>query len=158
MKKPNPAYGEQFLWDGDGFISTATANMMVENYSPIMSEHDNNYYRVLVEQKNNLYTVHTGDNMTRILEDFSLPKEIRVKLTMIKAYEQREKFSASIDQLSASTSMGEMFVWSPMDLYSNTFPPEFSDIGWRCRIGSSREFYCVVTSAETLDSLRGEPL
>ena len=137
--------------------TVTTTSIFSENYSPIQSAHDSGYYRVLIEQVQSIYTVHTGDNMTRILREQELPKEIRVKLTMIKAYEtdKREEWSER-DYTMTST---KIYVWSPMDMYSNsTFPIEFNDIGWRCRTDGPREFYCVITSAETLDSLRGEPL
>ena len=127
-----------------------TISMVLGNYGPVQSEHDSNYYRVMVEQVDTTYTIHTGDNMMRILKEFELPKEIRTKLTMIKAYESREE--------NKTVEVDGMFIWSTMELYLNQdFPPEFNDIGWRCRSGP-REFYCVITTAETLDSLRGEPL
>lgn len=136
---------------------TITVTNVVENFSPILSEHDTGYYRVLMEQVGNVYTVHTGDNMTRILEEFALPKEMRVKLAMIKAYENNSRKEEQ--EATPGTHTFTFSVWSPMDLYSSTFPSEFNDIGWRCKsdLVSDREFYCVVTTAETLDSLRGEP-
>ena len=140
------------VWNSTSGVTVSMT--MAETFSPVMSEHNNEYYRVIMEQVDTTYTIHTGDNMTRILGEHELPKEIRVKLAMIKAYEPCR--SEVIDQMSASTSTWEMYTWSPMDMYLNTFPSEFSDIGWRCR--SDREFYCVMTTAETLDSLRGEPL
>lgn len=126
-------------------------------FSPIPSEHNSGYYRVVMEQIGNVYTIHTGDNMTRILEESFLPKEIRVKLTMIKAYENHRLEEQAADKVSSNTFNFQ--IWSHLDAYvNNTFPTEFNDIGWRVHVNNNdlNEVYCVVTTAETLDLLRGK--
>lgn len=128
--------------------ATITVDMQMGNYSPIISEHDSRMYRVLVTQRGNLYTLFTGDGMTRLLEDTALPDEVRSKLAMVKAFSNKKRLRPATD----------FDIWSPMDMYANTFPPEFDDIGWHCRSMSleDRELYCVVISTETLELLRGE--
>lgn len=129
-------------------VSGDVVHVFIPNYGPVISEYDNSYYRVLIEQNNTDYTIHTGDNMMRILAESQLPKELRVKLAMVKAYETRHK-DAVPEPPNAYASAISMYL-------NETFPSEFNDIGWRCNCEG--QFYCVITTAETLDSLRGESI
>lgn len=138
------------VYDDNGSV---LAHMGLTSFSPVLSEHANSQYRVLVQQEGNLYTIHTGDNMTRILNEGDLPDELSSKLAMIKAYQAEEAPGPTLTV--ASTATWESFTWSPLDMYNNdSYPSEFNDIGWRCK--GKDNFYCVITSRETLDSLRGE--
>lgn len=140
------------LIDSMTWVASSSTTITMESYAPIVSQHDSDLYRVLMDERNDKYTIHTGDNMFRILASGDLPDEIKSKLSMIKAYEPKVDIGMEWNQVSTTTITTSPF--NPISLYSSTFPPEFDDVGWKCVTGQ----YCVILTHETLASLRGETL
>ena len=135
------------------WAASSSTTITMESFAPIISQHDSDLYRVLMDERNDKYTIHTGDNMFRILASNDLPDEIKSKLSMIKAYEPKADVSMDIWTQVATSAISQS-IYSPISLYSSTFPPEFDDVGWKCVTGQ----YCVILTHETLASLRGETL
>lgn len=111
----------------------------VKALSPVMSQHHENMYRVILKQVDSGYEVHVGDDFVRMFPSHrNLPKEIREKLGIVYS-----KFPNAQDDV--------MLQRMTISAYINS-DEEMQAIGWRV----SKSWTCLVLTEKTLNSLRGE--
>jgi hypothetical protein len=115
------------------------------NMTPVLEEKYLLYRTPVLENKQTetTYVVWPTDNLRREFASSSMPKEVKLKLGMVKAYDGNMSRPVLRDwQLSAV----------PAYIYTyTTYPDNFNDIGWKV----SDSVYCLVLSNETLTELKG---
>lgn len=89
------------------------------------------------------YLIWPSDNMTRHLTSKELPREVKVKLGMVKSY-------ASTNAPEHHPPM-ELAVM-PTVIYKSNYPEFYREIGWH----PCRQLYCLSLSNETLIELKGK--
>ena len=111
----------------------------VKALSPVMSQYDENMYRVMLKQLDRGYEVHVGDDFVRMFANYrNLPKEVKEKLGIVYS-----KFTNAQDDV--------MLQRMTISAYINS-DEEMQAIGWRV----SKSWTCLVLTEKTLNSLRGE--
>jgi len=117
------------------------------NMTPVLEEKYSLYRTPVLENKqfDVSYVVWPTDNFRREFTSSSMPKEMKLKLGMVKAYDGAVNRPVLRDwQLSAV----------PTYIYTyTTYPDNFGDIGWKV----SDSVYCLILSNETLTELKGKP-
>jgi hypothetical protein len=110
------------------------------NLSPIQHRDSDAHYRVPVHIVNGKHTIFVGDNHRRHFDQNTLPAVLKHKLSMINGSPHAEVLDR-----------GQV---TNIDVYSAPDNNEFYFIGWRV----TEEMYCLVLTADELDSLRGEKI
>lgn len=99
-------------------------------------------WRVVMLHHDDEWEMFVHDTLIRYIPEKDLPDEIRMKLAMVMAHK------ANIPEYHSYASS------STMEVYKNTYPPEFNDIGWRY----SKKLYVVVISLGCLKALQGDEI
>ena len=98
-------------------------------------------YRTPLRKCGSDITIWPGSGMMRYYQTETLPAPIKVKLAMILAYSDK---ATVLDDVT--------LMLRPASIYTNNYPPEFEDIGWR----ASTSFFCVVLESKLLGEIRGD--
>jgi hypothetical protein len=101
-------------------------------------------WRVVMMRHEDEWEIFVHDTLIRYITEKNLPDEVRMKLSMILAHDDKGYIKRGIPASAMS-------IYINMSIYTNTFPSEFSDIGWRF----NKQTYVVVISLECLRSLQG---
>lgn len=113
----------------------------VRTLSPVMSQYDQNMYRVIFKQLDKGYEVHVGDDFIRTFPSYkNLPKEVKEKLGIVYSKFPSAQDDDKLRRMSISAYLNA-------DI-------EMQAIGWRV----SKSWTCLVLTEKTLNSLRGEKL
>jgi hypothetical protein len=113
----------------------------VKALSPVMSQHNENMYRVILKQCDKGYEVHVGDDFVRIFSNYrNLPKEVKEKLGIVYGKFPNVQDDVMLQRMTVSA-------------YINS-DEEMQAIGWRV----SKSWTCLVLTEKTLNSLRGETI
>lgn len=115
------------------------ANSGFTGYRVILHEHQN-------AESRSEYEVWTGTGVVRFLYPEQMPDEMSSKLAIVKAYSGEGGW----EEMAFTQSTFQIYIGA----YIPTCPDEYKDIGWRV----NKDYYCVVVSSETLNSLRGETI
>lgn len=114
------------------------------NMTPVAIDNLPDMYRTPVLEQDHsgvTYTVWPADNFRRVLTSNDMPKEMKLKLGMVKAYEGETKKLLQNWHLSVMPTL----------VYETTYPDFYNDIGWRV----TECTYCLVLGNQTLMELRG---
>lgn len=96
-------------------------------------------YRVPVYFNDEKYHIWVGHRTIRLFDKSALPDFIKVKLALIEGHPE-SLIRAGHDQKYLSDS----------ELFLNSMPPEYNDVGWR----ASKHYYILTMTVEELESLR----
>jgi hypothetical protein len=111
-----------------------------EECQPIRVDDDGKMFKVPIYALNGKYTVSVGSNWWVIFESHELPADIRSKLGMV--------FCAPMHDEAGKRKPTKGYY--SILAHSNTYPTEYSTIGWRV----SKGIYIVVVSVEVLELMR----
>jgi hypothetical protein len=107
--------------------------------SPALLKDGSSLYRTPTMYAEDQCALYVGDNMVRYFTNKTMPREVKVKLGMVRGYEGPvtlyEKLQVSM---------------SPLVVYENTYPKEFEEIGWRI----TDTLYCLSLTYALLVKLR----
>jgi hypothetical protein len=115
------------------------------NMTPVVVDDLPGMYRTpVLEQSYSdvTYTVWPADKFSRVLTSNDMPKEMKLKLGMVKAYDGAMK-KPSLQNWHLSVM--------PTLVYETTYPDFYNDIGWRV----TESAYCLVLGNQTLMELKG---
>jgi len=121
----------------DEAVVRAVTSVLKPMFTPIRCR-DKPMWRVVMMRHEDEWEIFVHDTLIRYITEKNLPDEVRMKLSMILAHDDKGYIKRGIPA-------------SVMSVYTNTFPSEFSDIGWRF----NKQTYVVVISLECLRSLQG---
>lgn len=110
--------------------------MTTDPYVPVVHSYWNAHWRVPVWNEGSTYRVCLGVNIYRHYVDETLPKEIKIALAMINAFEPKD------------TPVYEM---NPTDAYINKQDPKLDTIGWRV----NKHLYILILSRELIGDMYG---
>ena len=112
--------------------------------TPLISDVSMDLYRVPFRSIGDEHTVFVSDMKMRYFTTGELPDEIKIKLAMVLAYDDKSYVKSSI-----LSKMEEDLL-----MYLCPYPKEFKDVGWRY----NEIYFCLVLSRLLLNSLEGETL
>ena len=112
--------------------------------TPLISDVSMDLYRVPFRSIKDEHTVFVSDMKMRYFTTGELPDEIKIKLAMILAYDDKSYVKTSV----LSKMEDDLY------LYLCPYPKEFKDVGWRY----NEIYFCLVLSRLLLNSLEGETL
>jgi len=107
--------------------------------SPLLLKDDSFLYRTPTMYAEEQCTLYVGDNMVRHFTNKTMPREVKVKLGMVRGYEG-----------PVTLHQEHRVVAVPLVVYDNTYPKEFEEIGWRV----TDTLYCLSLTYALLIKLR----
>jgi hypothetical protein len=108
--------------------------------TPVVHKTLSGLHRVSLREEDGEYQLQVDDHYVRRYDANTLPDEIKVRLSMIKA----------IPSLIVFTD--EELYFNSFLFYDNKHSPDLDDVGWRV----TKDLYCLVLPTTLLNKLKGE--
>ena len=105
-------------------------------------EFNDGLQRVTLYKKGSEYMLYVGENFTRTYDEDSLPDEVKSKLTMAMAIDNK---TITDEELMHYPTV---IIYNRKSFYSNN---DMDEIGWRV----SESYYCLCLSNECINNMRG---